>query len=439
MYAAYALLNLCLVIAVSSTALPSRAEWHRPPRHVFGLEESEPGVFKMPLKRGTPPRHQRQGPVSFLQTSALSSSASAAGGPGATGAPPVDIYGQIRVGTPPELYTVAFDTGSGNLMLASDKCRDLGCLAHKAYSSSSSSTAKPLQLVAEDGKPDTVTLSVSTGHAKGAPVIDQICLGPDGSVCAETGLIELSSMTQEPWTNFPYDGILGIGMPASSMDKRFNFLGNLAEAGILKRNRFAVWLANEDEGEDSEITFGDFDPNRLGSEVLWLPVSSLDSGMWQVTMTDVTIDNKKQDICGTIGCQVTFDTGTSAIAGPSALIDAIVGQLGLDKIQDCHGYDKLPKLGFHFRMYILNLNPEDYVKKTGNGCYHQLLGIDVPAPKGPVVLLGDPFLKRYFTVYDRDSLKVGVAFANHAMKQVPAGTTPVTNAQLSRELMTLVT
>merc|ERR1719263_2527986 len=87
-------------------------------------------------------------------------------------------------------------------------------------------------------------------------MLDRVCLGhAEEGACATTGLISMTRMSQTPWDTFPYDGVLGIGMPAASMDRRFNFLGNLAEAGILRRNRFAVWLANEHDHEDSEITF----------------------------------------------------------------------------------------------------------------------------------------------------------------------------------------
>merc|ERR1711957_768343 len=111
----------------------------------------------------------------------------------------------------------------------------------------------------------------------------------------------MTRMSQDPFSDFPYDGILGVRMPGGSLNQRFNFLGNLAESGMLKRNRFAVWLSTEEDGEESEITFGDFDEKRLGSEILWLPTSRADSGMWQATLTDVTSNNQRLNICGTIG------------------------------------------------------------------------------------------------------------------------------------------
>jgi saccharopepsin len=403
-------------------------------------DDATRGIFRMKIFRGHPPSSVSR-PLSFVQLPSGSNLSSPAVPPS------FDVYGTISVGSPAQTFTVAIDTASSNLLLTSSKCASVGCLAHKAYVGLDSSTRQgitltasddsspPASLLEEGAEEQKVSLSISTGDADGIPVLDRVCLGEDqgpGALCVQQAFVELTRMSQRPFNTFIYDGILGVGMPAASIDKRFNIMGNLAEAGLMKRNRFAVWLRTPADTEDSEITFGDFDPKRLASEILWLPLSSYSSGMWQATLLDVTKANQKLGICGNAGCQAAFDTGTAAIAGPSHLIEGILNTLNIQ--QDCSNYNTLPNLGFVFRMMILNIERQDYVLKSGGKCYHQFLKLDVPPPRGPVVLLGDPFLRRYLAIFDRQSLKVGLAFSMHAGV---SGYPPENSLQAASRLMVL--
>lgn len=317
------------------------------------------------------------------------------------GPAPALLYGTIYVGTPPQEFRVLFDTGSNSVVLPSRKCQSVACLSHGTYDASSSATARTPSAAQQ------VSFVVGVGRVTGNFTEDKVCLGPDEIACAKTSFVEATEMSDEPFSLFPYDGIVGLGLPTATSAVGANLMGNLAQERALKSNRFAIWLATEADREDSEVTFGTVSESRVGSpSFVWLPLSTTTSGMWQVKMTDLTANMVPLRLCEDVGCQAAFDTGTAVLGGPKRVIDAVLTALSVQK--DCSNFNTLPTLGFAFPGFTLNLDPNDYVTKTPEGCYPQFLAVETP-----LLLLGSPFLRRYYTVYDRESLRVGIAFAKH--------------------------
>jgi len=211
-----------------------------------------------------------------------------------------------------------------------------------------------------------------------------------------------------PFSFVPFDGILGLALPPMSEGAKFNILGSMAAQHVLQKNMIAVYFGDH-SGEDSEITFGEYRADRMMSGIFWSNVTV--PGYWQVEMTDIAIGNKMQKLCKP-HCEVAVDTGTSLLAGPTDIINELTDRLNVSS--DCSNYAKLPTLGFVVNGHIMNLNPDDYVDKDDTGCSLGLMSLDVPPPKGPLFIFGDPFLRKYYTVFDNDNSRVGFALARHA-------------------------
>mmetsp|Transcript_16459 Transcript_16459/g.36373 ORF Transcript_16459/g.36373 Transcript_16459/m.36373 type:complete len:374 (+) Transcript_16459:113-1234(+) len=327
-----------------------------------------------------------------------------------------EYYGRVTVGTPPQEFTVIFDTGSGNLLIPSKKCTDEPCKSHHTYDDTASQTAvqiaaadSPDTPVGNDGR-DEVTITFGTGTVTGLYVKDNVCIG---TVCAMTDVVKAIEESDDPFSVVPFDGILGLSLPEMSEAPAFNVFHTFVQSKVLKNDVFAVFFG-EGDSEQSSITFGGHDESKMGGPLTWVDVSV--PGYWQVAMEDIVVNGKQQHLCpGGKACQVAVDTGTSLLAAPSETIAALTPVLNVS--QDCSNFDSLPTFGFQVGDQQLNLQPSEYVDKYSSfGCKLALMTLDVPPPKGPLFVFGDPFLRKFYTVYDKNpggTPRVGFALARH--------------------------
>eukprot|EP00418_Pyrodinium_bahamense_P092673 CAMPEP_0179035040 /NCGR_PEP_ID=MMETSP0796-20121207/12911_1 /TAXON_ID=73915 /ORGANISM="Pyrodinium bahamense, Strain pbaha01" /LENGTH=417 /DNA_ID=CAMNT_0020731311 /DNA_START=57 /DNA_END=1310 /DNA_ORIENTATION=+ len=318
-------------------------------------------------------------------------------------------YGDIEVGTPGQVFSVVFDTGSGNLIVPGNDCGSSACKVHDRFNQHKSSTNRPMNCdgseVDEGWTPDQITITFGTGHITGVCMNDQICIG---NVCSVGNFISSTEESSTPFSSFAFDGVLGLALPSMAQSRAFCMMSRLAKAEALRKPLFSVFLSDSDI-ETSEITFGEIKQEHMASELFWVPVTG-SSGYWEVRIEDITLDGKRQGLCE--DCRVAVDTGTSQLAGPTDLIDKL--KKVLDVKSNCANYHQLPKLGFVIGGRILSLSPHDYVDRTASYCDVSLMNLDVPPPKGPLFVFGIPFLVKYYSVYDHASNKVGFAVAKHA-------------------------
>ncbi|CAD7937694.1 unnamed protein product [Amoebophrya sp. A25] len=320
-----------------------------------------------------------------------------------------EYWGTISVGTPAQEFQVIFDTGSGNLILPGAKCESVPCVQHKRYTLTESTSGAAVgkdgvALSVDPAQTSESTIRFGTGEIHGEFVKDQICLG---SSCTTASFIASTSETEEPFSQCSFDGIMGLGFADLSMGSSFNMMDDFVEANTLPRNQFSVYLS--DTPGRSEITFGGYKSSQMASPgddpIFWVPVTH--QSYWEVAIDDIAFDNKPQSLCE--NCKVAVDTGTSMLAGPSDVIAQLTEKLNLKA--DCSNVQDMPLLGFQIGNRVLNLKPEDYIDQGDSSCELSLMELDVPPPKGPIFVFGDPFLRRFLTVYDKDGPRVGFAVA----------------------------
>jgi hypothetical protein len=257
-------------------------------------------------------------------------------------------------------------------------------------------------------------------------------------------MIAATQMSEDPFKTFDFDGILGLGLDGLSQTPEFNFLhvirSSLQDTGRCIMDMFAVFLADTDI-EDSEITLGGWDDERLADDVSWAPVEDPEMGHWMVRVKSLRINNERLNFCQN-DCKAAVDTGTSLLAVPTAAFPEMYEMLKHPTLHDgeCEGAG--PLLHFEFEEFSITLGPREYAqaspsaarrakkrlypnRNTNNAtnalvrrdlfCRPMLMSLDMPEPLGPkLFILGEPVLRKYYSVYDAHAKRVGFGRAKHA-------------------------
>lgn len=351
-----------------------------------------------------------------------------------------EYYGKIAVGSPPQIFDVVFDTGSGNIVLPTIKCEEEVCSRHHRYRSGTSKTA--VQLAYEDDTPlakgqtdrDTTSITYGTGKLTGEYIRDGICFGYGISktdTCVTADFLGVTQESKYPFSELPFDGIFGLGLLGLSTGPNFNFVNRMKsnESGL--DPVVAVFLRGLDRDEDSEITFGAWKPERLAphENFHWLPVAqdeAEDKGYWLVTMRDVYVHGKPLKLCDDDfdsdhpRCQVAMDTGTSLSMASPYQVSKLMEAIGLKA--DCSNFDKLPSLTFSFdamagEKFDMVLHPSDYLERSPEGCAPTFQPLQLPPNLGRMWVLGQAFLRKYYSVYDAKRWRVGLGLAARTTKK----------------------
>jgi len=178
---------------------------------------------------------------------------------------------------------------------------------------------------------------------------------------------------------------------------------------------------------DSSFYTGDFTYVPVSLAAHLLPY-------WLIKSSGIKVGGTSATSCGFLGCQMVVDTGTSVIAGPVDATNALIAKVG-NVSEDCSNVQSLPTLTFTFAGKDFDLGPDFYVIKAKDDSGKDVcqLGIQGVNAGAPIWILGDPFLRKYYTVWDAESNRVGFATAKQ-----PDDAASIVSVSLPSESVTIV-
>ncbi len=106
---------------------------------------------------------------------------------------------------------------------------------------------------------------------------------------------------------------------------------------------------------------GGYDPAHFAGPITWVPLTY--DTYWQFTMDSLMVNGKAY----ASSAKAIADTGTSLLAGPSVVVDALNKAIGATKIAqgeyliDCSKINSLPSVTIQIAGTTFTLTPQQYV------------------------------------------------------------------------------
>jgi cathepsin D len=305
----------------------------------------------------------------------------------------LQYYSELGIGSgTDQKFNVILDTGSDKLWVPSTHCHSAVCKAHHRFDETRSDSFNPSD--------DHITLRYGTGSVSARTGEDHINLG---SARVDTYPVALTvSQTQKPFSSLSkIDGIFGIGKSTK-----------FAETKPV----FSFYLSN-DTAKSGNLTLGGLDVKHVDENAPAHAHPVSDPNTWSIDLVDIKVGNHRVGICPDGPCKALIDTGSSLVTGPPTDMQKVL-DAGVHETCDGYLHGPSPNVSLIFRdeqgkeveypltskEYSIDFRDDHKECKLGFG------KLDM-GPKKWVI--GDTFLRRYVSLFDRDNHQVSFVRSRH--------------------------
>lgn len=265
---------------------------------------------------------------------------------------------------------------------------------------------------------ENIELNYGSGDVRGTVETDVV--GIAGVKANDYKLITITDVNEgrlQPFTNGKFDGVCGLAFSGVAKNGMQPVLDKMIDEQSLTSKMFSFYMSNAPGSTTSALYLGGVDPSKAADNN-WQFHAVTKEEYWQVKLTKVVVGGQDIITCPAEGCKVAIDSGTSLLTGPSDSVKLITAPV-IEKVHDdCSNYKELPQMSFFIDNTEYAIKGDDYIMFFKDGtqdvCIVAVTPLDVAAPKGPLWILGDVFMRKYYTVFDRSTQPARIGFTRAA-------------------------
>uniref|UniRef100_M4BLM8 Peptidase A1 domain-containing protein n=1 Tax=Hyaloperonospora arabidopsidis (strain Emoy2) TaxID=559515 RepID=M4BLM8_HYAAE len=324
------------------------------------------------------------------------------------------FYGPLTIGTPPQELLVCFDTGSSDLWVPGATCD--ACAGDRRFDHAISSTFSDNEATR---RRRAFAVQYGSGKVSGHFGRDVVRLAQFHVHDTSVGIV---TVEEESMAKMRADGLLGLAFDGLSTFSHPPLFFVLLEQYPELDAVFAFYLSPNPNTSGSELHLGGYDTDLIEAlDATWQVTDVLPQfgqwTFWRIALHSVTVGHH-ENACAR-GCVAFVDSGTSLIGIPGTLyLNFLYEVATFAQNRGCYcGF-----VQYGFQCFLCT--PQDFPPLrigVGNRHFYVLEGADytlcvgvtcivLVQPSGQEMwVLGDVFMKKFYSMYDVKKKQVGFA------------------------------